>query len=286
MPGTVVLARRETGEPRLDRLPVLGVTPQRLTRTLDPGVREGTVRQLRPGTVAVGADRARSLDLRPGATVTLRFGDGAPARLRVVAVYERSLALGDFLFSRDELLRHGSRPDGARVLVTVAPGGDRTAVAAALAAAVPGARVETTPAPVRVAAEHQALVEVVTMAAVSVIGGFTVIAVLSTLSLIAVGRRPELRLLRLAGAGRRTLRRMLRLEAAALALTGLAVGAAVAMVPLLAFSLGVARTVPHLPPVPAVVIVAVVAATTGAGTLLPARAVLRGRYPGSGAAGG
>ncbi|WP_405840135.1 ABC transporter permease [Streptomyces platensis] len=286
VPGTVVLARRETGEPRLDRLPVLGVTPRRLTRTLDPGVREGTVRHLRPGTVAVGADRARSLDLRPGATVSLRFGDGAPARLRVVAVYERSLALGDFLFSRDELLRHGSRPDGARVLVTVAPGADRTAVAAALAAAVPGARVETSPAPVRVAAEAQALTEVVTMAAVSVIGGFTVIAVLSTLSLIAFGRRPELRLLRLAGAGRRTLRRMLRLEAAAMALTGLAVGAAVATVPLLAFSLGVARTVPYLPPVPAEVLVAVVAATTGAGTLLPARAVLRGRYPGSGATGG
>ncbi|GFE15690.1 hypothetical protein Sgleb_37370 [Streptomyces glebosus] len=156
------------------------------------------------------------------------------------------------------------------------------AVAAALAAAVPGARVETSPAPVRVAAEAQALTEVVTMAAVSVIGGFTVIAVLSTLSLIAFGRRPELRLLRLAGAGRRTL----RLEAAAMALTGLAVGAAVATVPLLAFSLGVARTVPYLPPVPAVVLVAVVAATTGAGTLLPARAVLRGRYPGSGATGG
>ncbi|MCZ1008561.1 hypothetical protein O1L68_19315 [Streptomyces lydicus] len=92
--STVVVARREAGEPRLDRLPVLGVTPQRLTRTLDPGVREGTVEELRPGTVAVGADRARSLDARPGSVVTLRFGDGAQARLRVVAIYERSLALG------------------------------------------------------------------------------------------------------------------------------------------------------------------------------------------------
>ncbi|MEU8918692.1 ABC transporter permease [Streptomyces nigrescens] len=283
--GTVVLARRDAGEPRLDRLPVLGVTPQRLTQALDPGVREGTVRGLRPGTVAVGADRARSLDLRPGSTVTLRFGDGAPARLRVVAIYERSLALGDFLFSRDELLRHRSRPAGARVLVTVAPGGDRAAVAAALMAAVPGARVETEPVPVRVAAEGQALSGVVTVAAVAAIGGFTVIAVLSTLSLIALGRRPELRLLRLVGAGRGAVRRMLRLEAAATAVTGLAVGAAVASVPLLAFSLAVARTVPYLPAVAAVLIVAVVAGTTGAGTMLPVRAVLREPYPGKGAAG-
>ncbi|MFE1177391.1 FtsX-like permease family protein [Streptomyces sp. NPDC058773] len=278
--GTVVLARREAGEPRLDRLPVLGVTPQRLTRTLDPGVRAGTVRELRPGTVAVGADRARSLDLRPGSTVRLRFDDGAPARLRVVALYERSLALGDFLLSRDELQRHGARADGARVLVTAAPGADRTALAAALAAAVPGARAALAPAPVRVTAADQALTGLVTGAAVSAIGGFTVISVLGTLSLITLGRRPELRLLRLTGAGRRTLRRMLRLEAAATAVTGLAVGAAVAAVPLLAFSLAVARTVPYLPVTQAALIVAVVAATTATGTLLPARAALRGRYPG------
>ncbi|MEU8681122.1 FtsX-like permease family protein [Streptomyces sp. NPDC048611] len=284
--GTVVLAHQDLGEPRLDRLPVLGVTARQLTRTLDPGVREGTVREVRPGTVAVGADRARSLGVRPGSTVTLRLGDGAPARLRVVALYERSLALGDFLLSRDELRRHRSSPDGAQVLVTAAPGADRAAVAAALTAAVPGARVATAAAPVRVTAEDQALAEVVSVAAVSAIGGFTVISVLSTLSLIAIGRRPELRLLRLAGAGRRTLRRMMRLEAAATALTGLAVGAAVAAVPLLAFGLGVARTVPRLPVGPAALIVAVVAVTVAAGTLLPVRAVLRGRYPGHGATGG
>ncbi|MEU5610283.1 FtsX-like permease family protein [Streptomyces sparsogenes] len=284
--GTVVLARRETGEPRLDRLPVLGLTPQGLPRTLDPGVRDGGLSGLRPGTVAVGADRARSLGARPGSTVTLRFGDGAEAKLRVVATYGRALALGDFLLSRDELLRHTSTPGAGRILVTAGPGTDRAAVAEALAAAVPGARVTPDPAPLHVEPEDQALVEVVTVAAVSAIGAFTVIAVLSTLSLITIGRRPELRLLRLAGAGRRQLRRMLRLEAGATAVTGLVVGAAVASVPLLAFSVAMARTVPYLPPVQGLVIVAVVAVTTAAGTLPPARAALRGRYPGSGPAGG
>ncbi|MFI0716352.1 FtsX-like permease family protein [Streptomyces inhibens] len=280
VPGTVVLARRAAGSPELDRLPVLGVTPERLTQTLDPGVREGTMRGLRPGTVAVGEDRARSLDVRPGSTVTLRFGDGVQARLRVVATYERSLALGDFLFARDELLRHMSGPgEGRRVLVRTASDGDRGVVEQALAAAVAGARVERGPAPVRVAAADQALGEVVSAAAVSAVGAFTVIAVLSTLSLIAIGRRPELRLLRLAGAGRRQLRRMLRLEAAATAVTGLAVGAGVASVPLLAFSLAMARTVPYLPAVQGVLIVVVVAVTTGAGALLPLRETLRGRYP-------
>ena len=243
--STVFLARREVGDPQLDRLPVLGVTPEGLEHTLDPGVTDGSLRDLRPGTVAVGAERARSLGAYPGSTVTVRFGDGAQAHLRVTAVYERSLALGDFLFSRDELIRHMSAPVTDRVLIA---SNDAASVAAALTSAAPGTRVESDPAPEQVQADDQALGNVLTVAAVAAIGGFTVIAVLSTLTLITVGRRPEFGLLRLAGAGRAQLRCMLRLEAAVLAVVGLAVGAAVASVPLLAFSLGTVRTLPYLPP--------------------------------------
>ncbi|MCW2874002.1 MAG: hypothetical protein JWL99_5322 [Streptomyces oryziradicis] len=72
---------------------------------------------------------------------------------------------------------------------------------------------------------------------------------------------------------------MLRLEAAATTVTGLAVGAGVASVPLLAFSVAMARTVPYLPPVQVALIVGVVALTTAAGTMPPLWATLRGRYP-------
>ncbi|MER7873259.1 FtsX-like permease family protein [Streptomyces solisilvae] len=282
VPGTVLLARSQLGAPELERLPVFGVTPERLTSTLDPGPRSGDLTRLRPGTVAVGADRADSLGVRPGSTVTLRFGDGQEARLRVVATYQRSIALGDFLLSRDDLLRHTSLPTASgagRVLVATAPDADRKAVTNALARAVPGARVEPDPAPVRGEAAEQALAEVVSLAVVGAVGGFTVIAVLSTLALIATGRRPELRLLRLAGAGRGQLRRMLRLEAAATVVTGLVVGAAVASVPLLAFSTATTGTLPYLPPAQAAVIVSVVVATAAAGSLPPVWGTLRGRYP-------
>lgn len=276
--STVVLARQDAGSPVLERLPALGVTPQGLTRTLDPEARDGNVDELRPGTVAIGRDRARSLDVEPGSTVTLRFGDGAQARLRVVATYERALALGDFLFSRDELLKHMSAPGPGRVLVATDQPDNGVTVTKALASAVPGARVEPNSAPVRVEAEDQALGEVVSLAAVSAIGGFTVIAILSTLSLIAIGRRPELALLRLAGAGRRQLRRMLWLEAGVTAVTGLVVGAVVAALPLVGFSVAMTRTAPYLPAEQAVVIVVVVGVTAVAGTLLPVWQVLRGRY--------
>ncbi|MFH8485357.1 FtsX-like permease family protein [Streptomyces longisporoflavus] len=274
--STVVLARRETGSPRLDRLPVLGVTPGGLARTLDPGVRDGDIDDLRPGTVAVGRDQARALDAGTGSTVTVRFGDGVEARLRVVATYDRELALGGFLFSHEQLLRHTTAP--TRILVAA----DGTTPAVLRAAAAPGAKVAAAPASGPLVPEDQAPGEVVTVAAVGAIGGFTVIAVLSTLCLITVGRRPELALLRLAGAGRGQLRRMLGLEAAASAVTGLAVGGVVALIPLLAFGAAVARAVPHVAAVHAGLLVLVVAATTAAGTFPPARRALRGRYPSQG----
>ncbi|WP_329147287.1 ABC transporter permease [Streptomyces niveus] len=273
--GTIVLPGKELGEPGLERLPVLGVTPRSLARTLDPAVREGSTDGLRPGTVAVGTDRARTLGVRPGDHVQLRFGDGSEARLRIVATYERALALGDFLFSYEELTRHMTAPPPVRVLAALAPG----ASPASLSTAFPGARVERDPVPERVRAEDQALGDVLTALAVAAIGGFTVIAVLSTLTLISVGRGPELRQLRLAGADRRRLRRMLLLESAATATAGLSLGTATAALPLLAFALSAAGRLPWLPPGQGALIVAVVVLTTTSATLLPARGALRGRYP-------
>ncbi|MFF2942308.1 FtsX-like permease family protein [Streptomyces niveus] len=273
--GTVVLPGKELGEPSLERLPVLGVTPRSLARTLDPAVREGSTDGLLPGTVAVGTERARTLGVRPGDHVQLRFGDGSEARLRVVATYERALALGDFLFSYEELTRHMSAPPPVRVLAALAPG----ASPMSLSTAFPGARVERDPVPERVRAEDQALGDVLTAVAVTAIGGFTVIAVLSTLTLISVGRGPELRQLRLAGADRRRLRRMLLLESAATATAGLSLGTATAALPLLAFALSAAGRLPWLPPGQGALIVAVVVLTTASATLLPALGALRGRHP-------
>ncbi|WP_030018957.1 FtsX-like permease family protein [Streptomyces monomycini] len=279
--STVVLARKELGDPRLDRLPVLAVSPAALPRVLDPGVVEGDTAELGRGTVAVGKDRARSLGLGIGSAVTLRYGDGANVSLRVAAIYERSLALGDFLFAPEELAPHMSAPLHSRVLLSLDSPGDQTqaVVRRVLADSTTGARVTPDPAGEQRQAEDRGVGEVITVVAVSVIGGFTVIAVLSTLTLIMIGRRQEIQLLRLVGAGRRQIRRMLRIEAAVVGLAGLVVGTAVALVPLIALSLPLAGTLPYLPPAQAGTIVAVVAVTVAAGTLLPMRPALRKRHP-------
>lgn len=276
--GTVVLARKEAGEPRLERLPALGVTPEGLTRTLDPGVTEGALAGLRPGTVAVGADRARAQGLTPGSTVRLRFGDGAERPLKVVALYERSLALGDFLLARSQLARHTTESTAERALVATARDTDArqasAGIRAALAETAPGARL----APARpldpASAEGEAAGQALTATAVVAIAGLAALAVLSTLRLISAGRRREFALLHGVGAGRGQLRRMLGAEAAVVALSGLALGTAAASLPLLAISFASTRSLPYLPPAQGLALVAGVALTTAAGTLLPARRAL------------
>ncbi|MEV8590286.1 FtsX-like permease family protein [Streptomyces sp. NPDC051180] len=260
--STVVVARTQAGAPRLDRLPVLGVDPSGLAGTLDPGVVEGDLTGLgRPGTVAVGADMADSLDAHPGSTVELRLGDGTPKRLRVVAVYERSLALGEFLLPKGELAPHMSDPYPARVLAASDTGAVGHPVVAPEQVALPGAELNG----------------IVSAAVVGAVGGLTVLSVLSTLCLIGAGRRDELALLRQVGASAGQLRRMLGLEAGFLTATGLLVGTVVAALPLTAFAWALTGGLPGLAPAQAGLIAGTVAVTVAAGVFLPASARRAGR---------
>ncbi|WP_435969372.1 FtsX-like permease family protein [Streptomyces sp. Qhu_M48] len=253
--STVVLARTEAGTPRLDRLPVLGVDGAGLAGTLDPGVVDGDLAGLaEPGTVAVGADMAESLEARTGSTVELRLGDGTRKRLRVVAVYERSLALGEFLLPKAELAPHMGDPYPARVLAATEKAGSGTPVA-----------------PERVMPPGAELNGIVSAAIVSAIGGLTLLSVLSTLTLIGAGRRGELRLLGQVGASAGQLRRMLGLEAGFLTAAGLVIGVVVAALPLTAFAWSLTGGLPYLPPGQAGLIAGTVVVTVVAGVFLPSR---------------
>lgn len=277
--STVLLAGSELGEPQLERLPVLGVTAPGLARALDPAVSVGELAELEPGTVAVGADRARALDLEVDSTVELRFGDGATDTLRVVALYEHSFALGDFLLSLEQLTEHVTAPRASRLLVTTTAEADPSTVSGDLetalrpvAAGVHVARDARLEQPLAAGQETE---QVLNQVAVASIGGLASVAVLSTLALITVGRRPELARLRQLGASRGQLRWMLTAETAVVGAAGLVLGMVVAVVPLSAFSLAVVSSWPYLPAGQLALIVAVVVATTAAGALLPARGALR-----------
>ncbi|MCX4981728.1 FtsX-like permease family protein [Streptomyces sp. NBC_00572] len=252
--STVVLARTEAGAARLDRLPVLGVDAAGLAGTLDPGVIAGDLTGLGTGTVAVGADMAKSLDVKVGSSVELRLGDGVRKRLRVVAVYERSLALGEFLLPKAELAPHMSDPYPARVLASTAKGEPASPVV-----------------PEQVMPPGAELNGIVSAAIVSAIGGLTLLSVLSTLTLIGAGRRGELLLLGQVGASAGQLRRMLGLEAGFLTVAGLVIGVVVAALPLTSFAWSLTGGLPYLPPEQAGLIAGAVVVTVVAGVFLPSR---------------
>ncbi|MFF1462724.1 FtsX-like permease family protein [Streptomyces sp. NPDC058330] len=273
--SAVLLAHREAGEPVLDRLPVLGVTAGQLESTVDPGVTAGDLADLTgTGTVALGADRADGLDAGVGDRVELRLGDGTEVTPRVVAVYERSLGVGEFLFPREALAGHVSAARDQAVLVRTDGTGPEATATALRDALAPYGGVRIGPATddaVRSAPATSGQDDALVVIGVGVIGGFALLAVVSTLTLITVGRRRELRLLRLVGAGRGQLTRMLVLETALVAFAGLAIGTLVAAIPLTAFSVALAGSAPYMVPARYGALVLAVVVAAAAGTLLPAR---------------
>ncbi|WP_371602582.1 ABC transporter permease [Streptomyces sp. NBC_01220] len=268
--SAVVLAHRETGDPALDRFPVLGVTADQLSGTLDARVTAGDPAALTGrGTVAVGEDRADDLDVGVGDEVALRLGDGTRVRLRVVALYARSLGLGEFILPREALAGHVSAPLDQQILVRSRDGDATSAVRAALAP-YEGLDVRTARADdVRIAPSSSDRDDALIIIGVGVIGGFALLAVVSTLALISVGRRPEFRLLRLVGTGRGQLLRMRVLETGLVTVAGLTVGTVVAAVPLAAFALPATGGLPYLPPAQYGVLALAVTVAAAMGTLCP-----------------
>ncbi|MFC9860501.1 MULTISPECIES: ABC transporter permease [unclassified Streptomyces] len=271
--SSVVLAHREVGEPKLSNLPVLGVTASQLSGTLDPEVTSGDLERLTGrGTVAVGAERADSLGVSTGDTVELRLGDGTKAKLRVVAVYERSLGLGEFMLPREALAAHVSAARDASLLIGTDPRSGAAATAAVRKALAPYSGVLVRPAEandVRIAPAVSDEDNAMVIIGVGVIGGFALLSVISTLALITTGRRGEFRLLRMVGTGRGQLRRMLVLETGLVTVAGLVIGTVVAAVPLTAFAVSATGSAPYMPPAHYGMLVAAVTVAALAATVVP-----------------
>ncbi|MFC5746759.1 ABC transporter permease [Actinomadura rugatobispora] len=271
---TVVMAVNELGEKQLRSLPARGVGAGGLAATTDPGVVSGRLGELRGETVALSRDVAGGT--RVGAIKPLWLGDGTRLRPRVVAIYERGLGLGDVLLPRDLVAAHATSPLDDHVLVSGEA--DLRPVAARYA----GARVVTAGAFGARVSEELRLQGFLSGVVVAAICGFIVIGLVTTLATATAARRGEFALLRLAGATRRQVLRSLRLEAVVVLGTGLATGALIAAVTLLVFATAVTGLpLPSVPPVPAALVLLLVAGSGAAAMLLPARALLRGDSPGT-----
>ncbi|MER5429112.1 ABC transporter permease [Streptomyces sp. NPDC002588] len=266
---------RTTVRVGLDKYAAQGVSPAGLARTWDPDVTEGSLGRLGENTVAVSELAADQLHLKPGGTLRLTLGDGTPATLTVAAVYARGLGFGDLTFAHDLLARHVDNPLSSSLLVAT----DRTQTQLATTLSkFPGLAVMSPEAADSLQAERQQADSEVRFLAMGLVLAFTAIAVVNTLAMSVSERVREFALLRLAGATRRQVLRMLRTEALSVLLLATALGSAVALAVLTAFSVGMTgRAAPSVAPLGYAVVVAVAGLLALVATAVPGRVALRVR---------
>jgi putative ABC transport system permease protein len=154
-----------------------------------------------------------------------------------VAIYSRDLAFGDALLASGLAASHQTTPLLDEILIrTSQPAAVVARRLQALAQRYPGLHVGSSAALITANAANDELNNWLGPFFVAMIFGFTSIAVLNTLIMIALRRRRELALLRLAGATKRQVRSMARWEAFLIIAIGLGTGLAIAATALLPLS--------------------------------------------------
>ncbi len=261
--------------------PAQAVDPDGAARVLDLDVRHGSLANLRDGTIALAVDRADGAHARVGERVSMLLGDGTRVHPRVIATYERSLGFGEVVMPTAMAAAHRTSALAPTILVRTAPGADRAAVARrlqALGGRYPGLHVADRAALASEGDTDRASARWLNYVLVAIIVAFSAVAVINTLTMIALERSRELALMRLVGSTPRQVASMARWEAGLLVLVGLGLGSAIAAATLVPFS--IALTGDAMPYVPAGQLAAILggAAVLGmVGSQLPTRLALRAK---------
>ncbi|ONI75392.1 ABC transporter permease [Actinosynnema sp. ALI-1.44] len=225
---------------RVERYPAQGLTGDQVPGTLDLGVVSGRITDLAGDTVAMSRSEADWYDKKIGDEVEFWFGDGAPAKLRLVATYTHNQAFGQYVLPADLARAHtGDRMDDT-VLVRQEPGADTAAVTAALqdlSVRYPGLAVTPGSTVAAVGGSQGKAQFYLNLVAVGVILGYVVISVANTLVMSTAQRSREFALLRLIGASRRQVVRMMRFEALTTVGVAAVLGTVVAGIPLVLLNL-------------------------------------------------
>jgi putative ABC transport system permease protein len=203
---------------------------------LDVGVRSGSLTHLHGDSIALGRHRAQAARAHVGDRVAIMLGDGTRTHATVVAIYTRDLAFGDALIAPELAAGHQTNT----LLGTILVQSDQPAAVArhlrALRPRYPGLRVSDRATLATASDADREMNRWLGPLFVAMIFAFTSIAVVNTLTMIALRRGRELGLLRLVGATPRQVRSMARWEAVLIITIGLGVGLAIAATALLPLS--------------------------------------------------
>jgi putative ABC transport system permease protein len=245
---------------------------------LDAGVTSGSLTELHGQAIALGAQRAAAAHAHVGDRVAVMLGDGTRTHATVVAMYTRALAFGDALLSPELVAGHQTSPLLGTILVQTNKPGAVAHRLLALTQRYPGQRVSDRASLTTATDSERETNRWLGPLFVVIVFGFTSIAVVNTLMMIALQRGRELGLLRLVGASRSQVRWMARWEAALIITIGLGVGVAIAAAALLPLSHALTGNLrPYVPLGQLAAILGVSALLALLALALPTRQALRAR---------
>jgi putative ABC transport system permease protein len=245
---------------------------------LDVGVTAGSLSALHGDTIALGRRRADAAHARVGDRVPVMLGDGTRTRAKVVAIYTRALGFGDALLAPELAAGHQTSPLLATILVRTGEPAAVTRRLRALAGRYPGLRVSGRASVATATDADRETNRWLGPLFVMLIFAFTSIAVVNTLTMIALQRGRELGLLRLVGGTAGQVRSMARWEAGLIITIGLGLGLAIAATALLPLSHALTGGIrPHVPLDQLGAILGVSALLALLALALPTRRALRSR---------
>ncbi|MDG4816056.1 ABC transporter permease [Micromonospora sp. WMMD956] len=225
------------------------IDPEGADLTMDLKVRSGSLADLRGPAMAVSTLQAESNGWRVGEQVTVRLGDGTPADLRVVAIYDRGFAFGDVTVVTDVVAGHTAVAGYERILVRTEPGKDVTAALGEVIGQYPGSAVTSTADISGQLADDLALSAWLNKLLIGIMVGYAALAAANTMVMAALARSRELALLRLVGVTSKQVKRMVHAEQTGLLGVSLLIGGAIAAVTLVAIVHTLTgQMVPYVPP--------------------------------------
>jgi putative ABC transport system permease protein len=255
---------------------VQAIDPDGIEHTVDLQVRSGSLADLRGPTMAVSALQADSNGWKVGDQAEVWLGDGAPATLRIVAIYGRGIGFGDFTVTKDVIEGHTASTGYERILVRAEPGTDITTALADVTDQHPGSTVTSTAGLTGQLANDLALSAWLNKLLMGIMIGYAAMAAANTMVMAALTRGRELASLRMVGVTRKQVRRMVHAEQSGLLGVSLLIGGSIAALTLVS----VVRTltgqsVPYVPPLGWVSIIGGTALLALLTTILPIARLLR-----------
>jgi putative ABC transport system permease protein len=169
-------------------------------------VTAGSLKDLHGGTIALGRRRAAAAHAKVGDRVAVTLGDGARTHATVVAIYTRSLAFGEALLAPELAAGHQTDEMLGIILVKTSDPAAVTRRLGTLAPRYPGLQVSDRASLATASDADREANRWLGPVFVAIIFAFTSIAVVNTLTMIALQRGRELGLLRLVGGTTRQVR--------------------------------------------------------------------------------